>query len=115
MIGFPWICPCVPRGRVLWGIACDKAINTNFGGTVQVQHDVAQYWAYFFLLVSVLSLFVTILFTRKVIGADQGAAARRAMAAAMKERATAFLKRRNRTVAALLGMGLLLPSFAYAQ
>ena len=55
------------------------------------QHDVVQYWVYFFLLVSVLSLFVTILFTRKVIGADQGTAARRAMAAAMKERATALM------------------------
>ena len=80
---------------------------------MQVQHDVAQYWAYFFLVMSVISLSAAFLFTRKVIGANKETAMR-AMAAAIRQGADALLKRGSRTVAAL-GMGLLLPSFAQAQ
>ena len=61
----------------------------------------AQYWVYFFLAVSVLSLIVAFFFARQVIGA-------------IKEGAKAFLKRQYKTVAALLGL-LLLPAFAGAQ
>jgi K(+)-stimulated pyrophosphate-energized sodium pump len=55
----------------------------------------------FFLAVSVLSLFVAFFFARQVTGAGSVTAA--------------FLKRRYMTVAALLGTGLLLPTFASAQ
>ena len=79
------------------------------------QHDVVQYWVYFFLLVSELSLFVAFLFTRQMIGADTGTAAMPQIAGAIKKRVDTFLKRKSKTVAALLGMGLLLPTFAYAQ
>ncbi len=70
-------------------------------------------WVEFFLLVSALPLVVTFLIARQVIGSDQGTPAMQPIAAAIKERAGAFLKRRYRTLAALLG--LLLPTFAYAQ
>ena len=72
-------------------------------------------WVEFFLTVSALSLFVSFLFTRQVIGADTGTAVLQKIAGAMKEGAEGFLKRRYRTVAALLGMGLLAPTFASAQ
>ena len=58
-------------------------------------------WVEFFLAVSVLSLFVAFFFARQVTGAGSVTAA--------------FLKRRYMTVAALLGTGLLLPTFASAQ
>ena len=64
-------------------------------------------WVEFFLTVSALSLFVSFLFTRQVIGADTGTAVLQKIAGAMKEGAEGFLKRQYRTVAALLGMGLL--------
>jgi len=67
----------------------------------------AQYYLeYFFLSVSVLTLFVAFFFARQVIGSDQGTAQ-------MRKIAGAFLKRRYRTVAALLL--LLLPAFANAK
>ena len=72
-------------------------------------------WVEFFLTVSALSLFVSFLFTRQVIGADTGTAVLQKIAGAMKEGAEGFLKRQYRTVAALLGMGLLAPAFASAQ
>jgi K(+)-stimulated pyrophosphate-energized sodium pump len=72
-----------------------------------------QYSVYFFLLVSVLSLFVVFLFTREVIGADKGTLAMQAIATAIKEGAKAFLKRHYKNVVVLLGM--LLPTLAYAQ
>ena len=74
-------------------------------------------WVYFFLAVSVLSLIVALWFTREVIGSDTGTPAMQQIAAAIKESAEAFLKRRYKTAAALLC--LLLPAFAptlaYAQ
>jgi K(+)-stimulated pyrophosphate-energized sodium pump len=73
----------------------------------------ATYWVYFFMAVSVLSLFVAFLFGRQVIGSDQGTPETQKIASAIKEGAEAFLKRRYRTMAALMGM--LLPTFAYAQ
>jgi K(+)-stimulated pyrophosphate-energized sodium pump len=75
--------------------------------------SVVEGWVYFFLAVSVLSLIVALLFTREVMAADSGTPAMQAIAAAIKEGAEAFLKRRYKTMAALLG--LLLPTFAYAQ
>ena len=66
----------------------------------------AQYWLYFFLSVSAFSLLVAFFFARQVIGLDQGTAQ-------MRQIAGAFLKRRYRTVAALLL--LLLPAFANAK
>jgi K(+)-stimulated pyrophosphate-energized sodium pump len=67
--------------------------------------------------VSVLSLIVALWFTREVIGSDTGTPAMQQIAAAIKESAEAFLKRRYKTAAALLC--LLLPAFAptlaYAQ
>jgi len=70
-------------------------------------------WVYFFLAVSVLSLIVALWFTREIIGSDTGTPAMQQIAAAIKEGAEAFLKRRYKTVAALLC--LLSPTFAYAQ
>ncbi len=70
----------------------------------------AQGWVYFFLAVSVLSLLVAFFFARQVIGSDMGTADMHKIAAAIKEGAETFLKRRYRTAAALLG--LLLPAFA---
>jgi K(+)-stimulated pyrophosphate-energized sodium pump len=70
---------------------------------------------YFFLAVSALSLFVAFFFARQVIGADTGTPEMQRIAAAIKGGAEAFLKRQYKTVAALLGLGLLLPNFAYAQ
>ena len=64
-------------------------------------------WVYFFLAVSVLSLIVALWFTREVIGSDTGTPAMQQIAAAIKESAEAFLKRRYKTAAALLC--LLLP------
>jgi K(+)-stimulated pyrophosphate-energized sodium pump len=57
-----------------------------------------QYWVYFFLAVSVLSLFVAFFFTRQVIGSDQGTPAMQQIAAAIKEGAEAFLKRQYTTI-----------------
>jgi K(+)-stimulated pyrophosphate-energized sodium pump len=70
---------------------------------------------YFFLGMSVLSLLVAFFFARQGIGSGTGTPAMQQIAAAIKEGAEAFLKRRYKTVAALLGMGLLLPTFAGAQ
>jgi K(+)-stimulated pyrophosphate-energized sodium pump len=69
----------------------------------------------FFLFVSVASLAVAFLFARQVIGSGSGTADMQRIPTAVKEGAEAFLKRRSKTVAAVLGMGLLLPTFAYAQ
>ena len=74
-----------------------------------------QDWVYFFLGVSVLSLVVAFLFARQVIGSDKGTPAMLQIAVAIKESAEAYVKRTYKTVAALLGLGLLLPTFAYAQ
>jgi K(+)-stimulated pyrophosphate-energized sodium pump len=68
---------------------------------------------YFFLAVSVPSLFVAFLFARQVIGSGNGTPAMQQIAAAIKEGAEAFLKRQYKTVVVLLG--LLLPTFASAQ
>jgi K(+)-stimulated pyrophosphate-energized sodium pump len=63
--------------------------------------------------VSVLSLGVALLFTREVMGTDNGTPAMPQVAAAIKEGAEVFLKRRYKTVTAILC--LLLPTFAYGQ
>jgi len=73
----------------------------------------AQGWVYFFLGVSALSLLVAWHFTREVLDSDTGTPAMQQIAAAIKEEVVAFLKRRYMTMAAILG--LLLPTFAYAQ
>ncbi len=72
-----------------------------------------QYWVYFLLGVSVLSLIVAGSFVRQVLGSDTGTEAMQRIWGSINEGAVAFLKRRYKTVAALLG--LLLPTFAYAQ
>ena len=73
----------------------------------------AQEWVYYFLGVSVLSLIVAVFFARQVIGSNIGTPDMQRIAAAIKDGAAAFLKRQYKTVAALLG--LLVPTFAYAQ
>jgi len=61
----------------------------------------AQYWVYFFLAVSALSLVVAFFFARQVIGSDTGTPAMQQIAAAIKEGAEAFLKRQYKTIYAL--------------
>ncbi|MGD0893377.1 MAG: sodium-translocating pyrophosphatase [Terracidiphilus sp.] len=72
-------------------------------------------WVEFFLTVSVLSLFVAFYFTRQVLGADTGAVVLQKITGATKNCAQLFLRRQYRTMAAVLGMGLLLPALAGAQ
>src|ERR1035437_5109150 len=80
-----------------------------FSGFVRVNHQkfplggfvTAQYWVYFFLAVSALSLVVAFFFARQIIEA-------------IKNGAVSFLKRQYKT-AAVLGLGLLLPTLASAQ
>jgi len=74
-----------------------------------------QYLVYFFIGASVVSLLVAFLFARRVIGSDIGTSALKKIAAAIREGAQAFLIRQAKTVAAVLGMGLLLPTFGFAQ
>jgi len=75
------------------------------------------YWVYFFLGVSVISLFVASLFARQAIGSGMRTPVIQKIAAAIKEGAAAFLKRQYKTAAALLGLLLpaIAPTFAYAQ
>jgi len=73
----------------------------------------AQDWVYFFPAVSALSLIVAFFIARQVIGSDQGSPAIQQIAGAIKQGAEAFRKRQYKVVAAILG--LLLPTFAYAQ
>jgi K(+)-stimulated pyrophosphate-energized sodium pump len=73
----------------------------------------AQYWVFFSLLVSTFSLIVAFFFARQVIGSDIGTPEMQKIAGAIQGGAEVFLKRRYKTVAAL--MGLLLPTFAYGQ
>jgi K(+)-stimulated pyrophosphate-energized sodium pump len=70
---------------------------------------------YFFLAVSALSLVVAFFFARQVIGSDQGTPEMQKIAGAIKAGAAAFLKLPLKTVAAVLGLGLLLPTFAHGQ
>jgi K(+)-stimulated pyrophosphate-energized sodium pump len=74
--------------------------------------SVVQGWVYFFLAISVLSLGAVMFFTHKAMGTDSETPAMQPTAA-IKKGAKAFLKRQYKTVAAILG--LLLPTFAYAQ
>lgn len=60
-----------------------------------------QNWVYFFLAVSVLSLFVAWLFARQVLGSDTGTSAMQQISGAIKEGAEAFLKRQYKTIYAL--------------
>ncbi|HZB87123.1 MAG TPA: sodium-translocating pyrophosphatase [Terracidiphilus sp.] len=74
----------------------------------------AQDGIYFFLGVSVLPLCAARLFTREFVeAADTAAAALKWITGAITEGAAALLKRRYKSVAAL--MGLLLPALAYGQ
>jgi K(+)-stimulated pyrophosphate-energized sodium pump len=73
----------------------------------------AQYWVYFFMAVSALSLVVAFFFARQLIGSDTGTPEMQKIAGAIKEGAEAFLKRQYKAVAVVLG--LLLPTFAYGQ
>jgi K(+)-stimulated pyrophosphate-energized sodium pump len=73
----------------------------------------AQSWVYFIMATSVLSLSVAFFFARRVIGSDQGTPAMQQVAGAFKVSTLAFLKHQYKIAAAVLG--LLLPTFAYAQ
>ena len=75
----------------------------------------ALYWMYFFLGVSGLSLVVAFYFARCVIGSEIGTPGMLKIAGAIKEGAEGFLKRQYKTAAAVLGMGLLLPTLAFGQ
>jgi K(+)-stimulated pyrophosphate-energized sodium pump len=72
-------------------------------------------WVEFFLGASGLSLIVAFFFARQIIGSDQGTPVTQQIAGVIKQAVEAFFKRQYKTVAAILGMGLLLPSFASAQ
>jgi K(+)-stimulated pyrophosphate-energized sodium pump len=78
------------------GFVRGKPSKLPLGGFVT-----AQYWVCFSLAVSALSLVVAFFFARQVIGA-------------IKNGVVAFLKCQYKT-AAVLGLGLLLPTFANAQ
>jgi K(+)-stimulated pyrophosphate-energized sodium pump len=65
---------------------------------------------YFFLTVSVLSLFVAFLFARQVIGSDNGTPAMQQIATAIKEGAEAFLKRQYKTI---YGLAIVLAILLY--
>ena len=73
----------------------------------------AQHWVYFFLAAGVPSLIVAFFFARRATGAGQGTLKMQRIVLAIREGAEAFRRRPYRTVTALLG--LLLPTFAYAQ
>ncbi len=73
---------------------------------------IAQDWVYFFPAVSVLSL-VAFFFARQVFGSGQGTPVLQTVAGTIRERAEAFLRRHYKIGAGMLG--LLLPTFAYAQ
>jgi K(+)-stimulated pyrophosphate-energized sodium pump len=70
----------------------------------------AQNWV---LGVSVFTLIIAVFFARQVMGSDIGTPDMQRIAAAIKVSAEAFLKRQYKAVAVVLG--LLLPTFAYAQ
>jgi K(+)-stimulated pyrophosphate-energized sodium pump len=76
-----------------------------------------QGWIVFCLSLSVVSLFVAIFFTRRAAGAGLGSAESVRIASAMQQGAEAFLKRRGKTLAALLGLlvSAFAPALAYAQ
>ena len=67
-------------------------------------------WVYSFVGVSLLSLIVAFLFARQVEMAGM-----RRVAAGIKGMSEAFLKRSYKAAAAVLGLGLMLPGFAYGQ
>jgi K(+)-stimulated pyrophosphate-energized sodium pump len=73
----------------------------------------AQDWVYLFSAGSVFSLIVAFFFGRQVIGSDKGTPKMQNIASAIKKGTETLLKRQYKTVAAILG--LLLPTFAYAQ
>ena len=58
-------------------------------------------WVWFFMLVSVLSLVMAVIFSRMVLSADTGTKGMQEIAAAIKEGAEAFLKRQYTTIYAL--------------
>ncbi len=72
----------------------------------------AQDWVYFFPAVSVFSL-VAFFFARQVFGSGQGTPVLQTVAGTIRERAEAILRRHYKIGAGMLG--LLLPTFAYAQ
>jgi len=68
------------------------------------------HWVWFVLAVSVLSLFVAVLFTREVLGSDKGTPAMQAISSAIREGAEAFLKRQYYTI---YGFSLLLGALLF--
>ena len=60
--------------------------------------NLVQYWVWFFLGVSLISLAVAAYFTREVLAADTGTAGMQHIAHAIKEGAEAFMKRQYRTI-----------------
>src|ERR1035437_8053045 len=98
-----------PTRMIAFKWPCFREYSSYFPDSFVVNHQnfrlggfvTAQYWVYFFLAVSALSLVVAFFFARQVIEA-------------IKNGAVSFLKRQYKT-AAVLGLGLLLPTLASAQ
>ena len=60
--------------------------------------NLIQHWVWFFLGVSLFSLFIAALFTREVLRSDTGTPGMQQIAAAIKEGAEAFMKRQYTTI-----------------
>jgi len=74
-------------------------------------HLTVPVWVWFIFVVSVLALFVAFLFTREVLGADNGTPAMQAISTAIREGAEAFMKRQYTTI---YGFSLLLGVLLFA-
>jgi K(+)-stimulated pyrophosphate-energized sodium pump len=68
-------------------------------------------WIWFVLAASVLSLIVAVLFTREVLGSENGTPAMQAIASAIREGAEAFLRRQYITI---FGFSILLAILLFA-
>ena len=73
-------------------------------------HLTVPVWVWFVFTVSVLALFVAFLFTREVLGADNGTPAMQAISTAIREGAEAFMKRQYTTI---YGFSLLLGALLF--
>jgi Na+/H+-translocating membrane pyrophosphatase len=100
--------PPVNQALLFSGAVRGKPSIYLFGGFVT-----AQYWMFFFMAVSALSLIAAFCFARQVIGSDKGIGAMQQIAGAIKEGSGVFRKHQYKTIAAILG--LLLPTLASAQ
>ncbi len=67
-------------------------------------------WVIFFIVVSLAALCVAVLFAREVLAADQGTAAMKEIAGAIKEGAEAFLRRQYTTI---FGLSLVLAALLF--